>query len=44
MVKEISIDKGRLPVGIASPKSLTVSIKTCPQLFEWISVSIEDLN
>lgn len=42
--REISIDKGRLPEGIASPSSLTVSIKDFPQLFEWISTSIENFN
>lgn len=42
--REITIDKGRIPEGIADRNSLDVSIETCPQLFEWISTSIEDFN
>ena len=42
--REITIDKGRLPEGIAAPSSHYVSIKDFPQLFEWISTSIENFN
>lgn len=41
--REISIDKGRLPDGIAAPNSHDVPIEDFPRLFEWISTSIDKM-
>ena len=42
-VRYITIDKGRLPSGIAAPSSLSVSIEAYPKLSEWISASIDGM-
>lgn len=41
--RDITIDKGRTPEGIASPNSLSVSVNSFTNLSSWISATIDQL-